>query len=173
MVTATACDRIRAQRSALITGPGLSEVAEEVAMVAASYRSTESLVGDDATVAASLALLDRSHTAHIACHGHFRRDSPMFSSLILADGPLTVYDLESLATPPTLVVLPACNAGSASVSVGDELIGTASALLGTGVRSVIAPMTVVNDAATVERDGDPPSAPERGTLAERIARPNT
>jgi len=134
----------------LITGPGLSEVAEELAMVAASYRSTESLVGDDATVAAALALLDRSHTAHIACHGHFRRDSPMFSSLILADGPLTVYDLESLATPPTLVVLPACNAGSAAVSVGDELIGTASALLGTGVRSVIAPMTVVNDAATVD-----------------------
>ena len=77
------------------------------------------------------ALLDRSHTAHIACHGHFRRDSPMFSSLILADGPLTVYDLESLATPPSLVVLPACNAGIAAVSVGDELIGTASALLGT------------------------------------------
>ena len=74
----------------------------------------------------------------------------MFSSLTMADGPLTVYDIESLASPPSVVVLPACNAGTTAVSVGDELIGTASALLGTGVRSVIAPVTVVNDEATIE-----------------------
>ena len=48
------------------------------------------------------------------------------------------------------MVLPACNAGIASVSVGDELIGTASALLGIGVDHVVAPVTIVNDVATIE-----------------------
>jgi CHAT domain-containing protein len=45
--------------------------------------------------------------------------------------------------------LPACNAGVSAVSVGDEVIGTAAALLGAGVGSVIAPLTTVNDEATV------------------------
>jgi CHAT domain-containing protein len=62
---------------------------------------------------------------------------------------LTVYDLERLRRPPAVVVLPACTAGHAAVGVGDELIGTASALPGIGVRTVIAPLTVVNDGATV------------------------
>ena len=135
---------------ALIAGPELSGTDRELDAVASMYRSTQRLSGDGATVAAALDLLERSETAHVACHGHFRRDSPMFSSLTMADGPLTVYDIERLASPPSVVVLPACNAGTAAVSVGDELIGTASALLGTGVRSVIAPVTVVNDEATVE-----------------------
>ncbi len=91
----------------------------------------------------------------------------MFSSLELVDGPLTVYDLESVGSAPRIVVLPACNAGMAAVSVGDELIGTASALLGIGVGHVVAPVTIVNDVATVEvmrsfhrhlRDGDPARA---------------
>lgn len=73
----------------------------------------------------------------------------MFSALRMHDGPMTVYDLEQLASPPNIVVLPACNAGTATVSTGDELIGTTAALLGIGVRTVIAPITEVNDEAVV------------------------
>ncbi len=134
---------------AIITGPGLNAAAVEAVAVREAYSSSNELAGPQATVVAALELLGRSGTAHIACHGNFRNDSPMFSSLVLADGPLTVYDVESLANPPSLVVLPACNAGVSAVRVGDELIGTASALLGTGVGTVIAPLTVVNDEATV------------------------
>ena len=102
----------------------------------------------------------------------------MFSSLTLADGPLTVYDLETLTTPPTTVVLPACNAGIASVSAGDELIGTASALLGIGVGHVVAPVTIVNDVATIEvmrcfhrylAEGRPPSVALAHTRADAVA----
>ena len=134
---------------AVVTGPGLRAVDDEALAVGSHYPATRHLSGDAATVAATLDLLEETDTAHIACHGSFRSDSPMFSSLTLADGPLTVYDLERLTTPPSVVVLPACHAGRSVVGVGDELIGTASALLGIGVHTVVAPITVVNDSATV------------------------
>ncbi len=141
--------RVPRDTVAVISGPGLDAADGEVAMIRALYGSASTLSGSQATVAAALELLGRADTAHIACHGQFRADSPMFSSLTLFDGPLTVYDLERLRRPPAVVVLPACTAGQAAVGVGDELIGTASALLGIGVRTVIAPLTVVNDGATV------------------------
>lgn len=134
---------------AVVTGPGLRAVDDEALAVGSHYPVTRLLSGSTATVAATLDLLDVSDTAHIACHGSFRSDSPMFSSLTLADGPLTVYDLERLTTPPSVVILPACHAGRSVVGVGDELIGTATALLGIGVHTVVAPITVVNDRATV------------------------
>ena len=42
----------------------------------------------------------RRGVAHLAAHGRFRADNPLFSSIDLADGPLTVYDLESLEEAP-------------------------------------------------------------------------
>ena len=69
---------------------------------------------------------------HLAAHGSFRADSPLFSSVLLADGPLTVYDLERLRRAPAVVVLSACEAAVAAVHDGDELLGTAAALLGAG-----------------------------------------
>lgn len=134
----------------IVVGPDVPGGEREADLVASNYRSVRQLSGAAATAAATAALLETTEIAHIACHGHFRADSPMFSSLTLADGPLTVYDLERLATPPSIVVLPACTAGRSSVSVGDELIGTASALVAIGVHSVIAPLSIVNDAATAE-----------------------
>jgi CHAT domain-containing protein len=136
-------------RLAIATGPGLASAGEEANSVRMHYRSSNFLSGDDATVTATLKLLDKSAIAHIACHGNFRRENPMFSSLGMADGPMTVYDLEQLESPPCTVVLPSCNAASSAISVGDELVGTATALLGIGVRTVVAPLTVINDQATV------------------------
>ncbi|MFK8024896.1 MAG: CHAT domain-containing protein [Ilumatobacter sp.] len=133
----------------VIVGPGLEHATAESAAIAPHYRHATSVEGDEATVEAALSLLEEGSVVHIACHGTFRADSPMFSSLRMADGPMTVFDLEELRAPPEIVVLPACNSATTGVSTGDELIGTASALLGIGVRSVIAPTTVVNDAATV------------------------
>lgn len=135
---------------AIIVGPGVPGGDREADLVAASYRSVFRLTGAAATVSSATELLEHTEIAHIACHGKFRADNPMFSSLKMADGPLTVYDIERLMEPPSIVVMPACTAGRSDVRVGDELIGTASALLGTGVGSVIAPITLVNDESVVE-----------------------
>jgi CHAT domain-containing protein len=72
----------------------------------------------------------------------------MFSALGLADGPLTIYDLERAESLPATFVLPACNAALPHVTRGDEVLGTATALVGLGVRSVVAPVLPVPDAAT-------------------------
>ena len=81
-------------------------------------------------------------------HGNFRFDNPLFSSLHLADGELTVYDLELLARAPRLFVLSACESGVQDVRPGDELMGLAAALFALGSTSLIASVVPVPDGAT-------------------------
>jgi CHAT domain-containing protein len=95
-----------------------------------------------------LAALDGAGVAHLAAHGHFRADNPMFSELQFADGPLNVYDLEQLAVAPQQVVLASCDVGLASVRSGDELIGLAAALLAMGSVNLVAALLPVPDDAS-------------------------
>jgi CHAT domain-containing protein len=95
-----------------------------------------------------MALFESSDLVHVAAHGAFRADSPLFSSLRAVDGPLTVYDLEHLRRVPSTVVLSACDAATAAALAGDELLGTSAALLGLGVASIVAAVGLVPDAAT-------------------------
>ncbi|MCW2738587.1 CHAT domain-containing protein [Nocardioides sp.] len=137
-------------RRVMLVGPGLGSGGAEVPAVAAQDPGAEVLDGDDATVAAALAALDGAALAHVAAHGHFREDSPLFSSLTLADGPLLVHDLQRLRRPPHRVVLSACESG-VMAPVGDqELLGLAAALLSMGTAGVVSSLAEVDDAATVE-----------------------
>jgi Tfp pilus assembly protein PilF len=155
-----------APEAAVVAGPGLPGADAEAVAVAAGYPGSRLLRGEDATVDGVLAALSGTSLAHVAAHGRLRSDAPLFSSLTLADGALTVYDLERLAAPPATIVLPACDAAVPSVARGDEVVGTATALVGLGVRSVVAPVLPVPDEATAPlalalhaalRAGDPPS----------------
>ena len=142
--------RAEGDRRVMLVGPGLGSGGAEVPAVAAQDPLAEVLDGDDATVAASLAALDGAALAHVAAHGHFREDSPLFSSLTLADGPLLVHDLQGLRRPPHRVVLSACESG-VMAPVGDqELLGLAAALLSMGTAGVVSSLAEVDDAATVE-----------------------
>ena len=66
---------------------------------ARSTHNTTILSRREATVAAVTEALDGARVAHIACHGSFRADSPLFSSLELSDGALNVYELQRLRRP--------------------------------------------------------------------------
>ncbi len=134
-----------ARRVVLVAGPGLPEAVAEVGSLAALYPGAQVLAGADATVADTLRALDGADIAHIAAHGRFRADNPMFSSVMLADGPLTVYDLERLRVAPDTVMLAACDTGLTSTHPGDEMMGMAAALLAVGARSVIAPLLPLPD----------------------------
>jgi len=132
----------------VVSGPGLSAAEAEVVEIAARRPGTRLLVepaADDA-----LAALDGARLAHVAAHGEFRADNPLFSCLHLADGPLTAYDLQRLRRPPQVLVLSSCESGLTGVGAGDELLGLAAVLLAGGTRTVLASTALVPDQATRE-----------------------
>ncbi|MFS8096035.1 CHAT domain-containing protein [Lentzea alba] len=126
----------------LAAGPRMAAAPAEIKAISAHVPGRV-LVDSEATVSAVASAMDGAALAHIAAHGSFRVDNPLFSALELADGPLTVYDIERLRTPPTLVVLSACDSGQSAVRPGDELMGFTAALLGLGTRTLIAPVVPV------------------------------
>ncbi len=128
-------------------GPGLPGARDEAEAVAAIHRTT-ALHGSAATVQAVTAALHQADMVHLAAHGRVRADNPLFSSLRLADGPLTVYDLERLDRVASMVVLAACDSGRPVVCTGDELLGFSATLLSLGTQQLIASVVPIPDVET-------------------------
>ena len=137
-----------AGRGVLAAGPRLVAADYEVADLAGRHPHAAMFTGRRATVAAVAAAADGAQWVHIAAHARLRTDNPLFSALELADGPLTVYDLERLRRAPRLVVLPACQSGMGSVEAGEETLGLAAALLSMGTRTLVASVVPVPDQAS-------------------------
>lgn len=140
--------RPRARRTALVSGPGLASGGAEVPVLAERYRDAVLLAGGDASVEATLKALDGADLAHLAAHGRFRADSPLFSALELADGPLVVHDLERLRRAPYRVVLSACESGVLAPVGAEEVLGLAAALISLGTSGLVCSVADVNDDAT-------------------------
>lgn len=126
----------------------LAHAAEEARVVAAQFGAAECLVGDRATTGALLEAAGRADLLHLACHAHFRGDSPRFSALELRDGPLTAERIEQLSLRPGLVVLSACETAVAD-ETRDEMLGLARAFLVAGASRVLASLWSVDDAVTL------------------------
>ncbi len=137
------------RRVTLARGPGLLTDGAEVPLVARLYDDVTVLSGSDATAGRTLAALDGAWLAHIAAHGRFRADSPLFSSLRMDDGPLTVYDFEQLRRAPYRLVLSSCDSGVLTPAGADELLGLVSSLLPLGTAGIIAGVVPLNDQAVV------------------------
>lgn len=129
----------------LLEGPRLAHARAELDALAEVVADPRTILGEEGTVAAAKEALPEVAIAHLACHGVFRADNPQFSSLELADGPMFVYDLESLPRVPELIVLSACQTGRSAVHVGDELLGVTASLLALGARTVVAALADVPD----------------------------
>jgi tetratricopeptide (TPR) repeat protein len=132
----------------LMAGPGLAHAEPEIAALAARYPQAVVLSGAAATAAEAGRALDGATLAHVATHGRFRADHPLFSSLDAHDGPLYVYDLERLGSTPQTLILSACESALSGVRPGDELMGLASAVFALGTRTLIASVTPVDDSDT-------------------------
>jgi tetratricopeptide (TPR) repeat protein len=142
--------RARAASGALVlaAGPGLPHAAAEVRALAERHPGAIELSPANARVGAVAGALEHAGRAHIASHGTFRADNPLFSALLLADGPLTVYDLERLGSTPRDMVLSACDGGVSAVRPGDELMGFSAALLALGTSALVASVVPVPDEPT-------------------------
>jgi tetratricopeptide (TPR) repeat protein len=137
------------RRVALVCGPGLSTGGAELPELVERYPAATVLDGGRATAERVLRALDGAWLAHLAAHGTFRSDSPLFSALRLDDGPLTVYDFERLRRAPYLLVLSSCESGVAKPVGADELLGLTSSLVPLGAAGVLASVVPVNDRAAV------------------------
>lgn len=132
----------------LAAGPGVPHAAEELRALSGIYPGAKTLAGGTATARKVAAAMDGARLAHVIAHGSFRADNPLFSSLRMVDGPLTVYELERLASAPQRVVLSACNAGLSAVRPDNELLGLSAALFALGATTLIASVLLVGDSQT-------------------------
>lgn len=127
------------------------------------------LKGKRATFAAFRESAGRAGILHLACHGEFRPDNPMFSSLRLADGWVTVRDVCEMRLKSSLVTLSACATGLNSVFGGDELLGLSRGFFSAGAASLLLTLWTVNDEAATELMGSFYRNLQRGmTLAEAL-----
>ncbi len=123
-------------------------IAREARAVAARLPGSRLLVGGEASEEALRRHAPTARYVHIATHGFFRRDHPMFSAIQLADGRLSVLDLYGLELAAELVVLSGCSTGLNVVRAGDEQVGLTRGLLYAGARALLVSLWDVNDEST-------------------------
>ncbi|MEU8246575.1 CHAT domain-containing tetratricopeptide repeat protein [Nonomuraea sp. NPDC048916] len=154
----------------LVRGPGMAGADSEVRAIAALYGEATVLAGGSATARNVLSAVDGCRLAHLAAHGTFRADSPLFSSLLVDDGPLTAHDFEGLGRAPHRLVLSSCDSGQMAAVGADEVLGLATALLRLGTAGIVASVVPVNDEAAVPVMVGLHDGLRRGlTLAEALA----
>ncbi len=91
-----------------------------------------------------------SRLVHIATHGYFRQDNPMFSSIRLGNSHLNLCEISQLRLPAELIVLSGCATGLNVVSPGDELMGLVRGLLQAGAQSLVLSLWDVHDESSME-----------------------
>jgi CHAT domain-containing protein/tetratricopeptide (TPR) repeat protein len=123
-------------------------IKSEVEALKSIIPNTKLFVGEDATESVLRSHGRESRLVHIATHGYFRQDNPMFSSIRLGDTHLSLCDLAHFHIPAELVVLSGCATGLNVVAPGDELMGLVRGLLQAGARSLILSLWDVHDEST-------------------------
>jgi hypothetical protein len=125
-----------------VAGPELRLASVEQAAVAAAWHQESQPWSTGQDFRTALASTD---LVHVAAHGRHEPDNPLFSSLLLADGPTFVHEIEGLKLQARHVVLSACRAGRVNVRPGDEPLGLTACLLAFGVSTIVAPVSVIGD----------------------------
>ena len=128
-------------------------ILDEVHAVADAVSEPEVLLGSEASLKALREKAPGSRLMHIATHGYYRKDNPMFSAIRLGDSYLSLYDLYELSLPVDLVTVSACATGLSVVVEGDEILGLVRGLLFAGARSLVATLWNVQDRATADLMG--------------------
>jgi CHAT domain-containing protein len=151
-------------RIVAVAGPDLDGAPAEIRAVAAEHAGCRTLAPPESTVDATVELIRDAGLAHLACHGRFRTDSPLFSALELSDGRLTLYEMLSRGVAPHRVVLASCHSGTQQPYDGDEVLGFVGAMMSSGTAGLVAAELPVPDGACADamtvlhgriRRGDP------------------
>jgi CHAT domain-containing protein len=133
-----------------VAGEQLPRVYDELDAIGPLFPAATMLLDEQATRAQLFAHAPSADLLHLACHAQFRPDNPLFSSLRLGDGWLTVYDAYALDLACGLVTLSACETGVSSVAPGDELLGLARGFFSAGVPSLVVSLWAADDVAAAQ-----------------------
>ena len=125
-------------------------IRSEIRAVAREVAKPDIRLGRSATAQVLHEVGPSSRLIHIATHGIFRRDNPLFSSVRLADSHLTMYDLYQLRLPVKLLALSGCGTGLSVVAAGDELLGLMRGMLFAGAESLLVTLWNVHDRSTAQ-----------------------
>ncbi|HSL29657.1 MAG TPA: CHAT domain-containing tetratricopeptide repeat protein [Anaerolineales bacterium] len=131
-----------------VSDPLIPSVVVESQAVARHLPHMDLFLNDQATLAAFQTQVSQSGILHLACHGLFRADNPMFSALRLYDGWLTAADVLAIDLIDTFVTLSACESGRSDRQRGDEILGLTRAFLGAGTRALLVTLWLVEDEAS-------------------------
>ncbi len=113
------------------------------------------LRGQEATVERTRECLTRTDLAHVVAHGRFRHDNPLWSTIELSDGTMSVYELERLDSVPATMVLATCDSGRGdtrrSHTFGASVHGLGATLISMGARTVVAAVGALPDSPETRR----------------------
>ena len=129
--------------SALVVGvpvggeQSAAEVEKEARVVAGALPGSRLLLDAPLDGAALEKAARGRPLVHLATRAHFRRDNPMFSSIELSGGQLTLFDIYNLHLDADLVGLTGCSTGLDTLVDSDALLGLTRGLLYAGARSLL------------------------------------
>ncbi|MGB7586636.1 MAG: CHAT domain-containing protein [Terriglobales bacterium] len=133
-----------------VPDPQAPAILDEVKALKGVLNQPELFLGRDASEETLRSKGPGSHLIHIATHGRFRQDNPMFSAIRMGDSFLSLFDLYQLRLPVELITLSGCSTGLNAVAAGDELVGLARGLLHAGAQSLVLSLWDVHDKSTAE-----------------------
>jgi hypothetical protein len=128
-------------------GGQLIHVSAEMGTIAGAFPGLTMFTGDQASRERLKEFASQADVVHIAAHGDFRPDAPLFSFVALADGRWQVTDIYQQRLDVSLVTLGACWTGRGRLTGGD-LMGFAHALFYAGVQSTLVSLWPIHDAST-------------------------
>ncbi len=129
---------------------GTPNIEDEIAALGTIFSDAIKMTGNKATRDNLMRLAPEARFLHLASHGYFRRDNPMFSFLKLSDSNLNFYSLLDLKINAEMVTLSACHTGVNMVFPGDELHGLMRGFLYAGAPSMVTSLWAVSDRSTSE-----------------------
>ncbi|MBI1291901.1 CHAT domain-containing protein [bacterium] len=109
--------------------------------------------GEEATESWLVENLQNFGVIHIASHGEYDPNAPLFSALLLApdgqnDGSLSAQEIFSLQMRADLVALSACQTGLGRITSGDDIVGLNRAFVYAGTRQLLSTLWRVDDIST-------------------------
>lgn len=125
-------------------------IEQEAQFVAKALGNARLFIGAEATEENLRTHGPQSRYIHIATHGYFRQDNPMFSSIRLGSSWLNLFDLYQLQLNAELITLSGCGTGMNVVVGGDELIGLVRGLLYAGAQTLLVSLWEIHDQSTAE-----------------------